>query len=233
MAWGKHPIARGRDTCLTFFIVKTRPLTHLRQTLDGRRVNRAANQIAWQTFQRLKQNMKLKNISLTITAALALGLAGCNKNEPATPAGVSAADAAAKAADAAKTEAEKAAEAAKAEAAKATETAKTEAASVADAAKAEAEKAADAAKIEAAKVAAAQAEAANNTMVQGLIDKAKTLIAEGKFADAASVLQQLTGQTLTAEQTKLVASLNEQVQKALAAKATENVAGNVGNLLKK
>ena len=106
------------------------------------------------------------------------------------------------------------AEAAKAEAVKAAEVAKAEAARVADVAKAEAAKVVDAAK------------ATDNTQAQGLIDKAKTLVAEGKYSDAASTLQQLTGQTLSADQTTLVASLKEQIQKALAA-------GGVGDLLKK
>jgi hypothetical protein len=192
--------------------------------------------------------MNHKTLLLTCTAVLALGLASCSKNEPATPAAedadkaaVSAADAAAKAAEAAKAEAEKAADDAKAEAAKTAEAAKAEAARVAEAAKAEAEKAAEAAKIEAAKVEAAKVEAAkadaskaaDNATIQGLIDQAKSLVAEGNYADATSVLQQLAGKTLSADQTTLVASLKEQIQKALAAKAAENAAGSVGNLLKK
>ena len=177
--------------------------------------------------------MKLEKTSLTVAAALALGLASCSKNEPVTPAAddankaaVSAADAAAKTAETAKAEAEKAAEAAKAEAAKVADAAKAEAARVADAAKAEAEKAAEAAKAEAAK-------AADNAKTQALIDNARSLVIEGKFSEAASVLQQLAGQTLSADQTKLVESLKEQIQKALAAKAADNAAGSVGNLLKK
>lgn len=183
--------------------------------------------------------MKLEKISLTVAAALALGLASCSKNEPATSAADDAsqaagsiADAAAKTAEAAKAEAEKAVEAAKAEAEKAAAAAKAEAEKVAAAAKAEAARVAEAAKAEAASVAEA-AKSTDNTLAQGLIDKAKGLIAEGKYSDAASVLQQLTGQTLSADQTTLVASLKEQIQKALAAKATDNAAGSVGNLLKK
>lgn len=175
----------------------------------------------------------MKRTSLTLAAALALGLAGCGKNESATTtaddahkAAGSAADAAAKTAEAAKAEAAKAADAAKAEAAKTAEAAKAEAARVADAAKAEAAKAADAAKVEATK-------AANTAKTQGLIDKAKSLIAESKFSDASSVLQQLTGLSLTSDQQKLVDALKAQIQKALAAKATESAVGSVGDLLKK
>jgi len=139
-----------------------------------------------------------------------LGWPVAAKNEPVTPAADDASKAAASAADAAK----KGGEAAKAEAAKTADAAKTEAARVADAAKTDT---ADAAK------------AADNNKTQGLIDKAKSLIAEGKFSDAASVLQQLAGQSLSSDQQKIVDGLKEQLQKALAG----NAAGNVGNLLKK
>jgi colicin import membrane protein len=176
--------------------------------------------------------MKQKTLLLTLAAVLALGLAGCSKNESVTPAAddankaaSSAADAAAKTAEAAKVEAAKVAEATKAEAAKTAEAAKVEAAKTAEAAKVEAAKADQATKAEAAKV----AEAAK---AQGLIDKAKSLVAEGKFSDASSVLQQLTGLSLTDEQKKLVDGLKEQIQKALAAKAAADAAGAAGNLLR-
>jgi hypothetical protein len=172
--------------------------------------------------------MKNKTLLLTFTAVLALGLAGCSKNEPVTPAAdnankaaSSAADAADKTAEAAKVEAAKADQAAKVEAAKADQAAKVEAAKVAEAAKVEAAKAAEAAKV---------AEAANNSKIQELIDKAKNLIAETNYTDASSVLQQLAGQSLSGEQTKLVNGLKDQIQKAIAAKAAENAAGD---LLKK
>ena len=171
--------------------------------------------------------MKHKTLLLTFIAALAFGLAGCSKNEPVTTtaddankAASSAADAAAKTAEAAKVEAAKTDQATKAEAAKTAEAAKVEAAKADQAAKVEAAKAAEAAKVEAAK-------AADNAKAQELIDKAKNLVAEGKFSDASSVLQQLTGLSLTSEQQKLVDSLKEQIQKALAAKAAENAAGGL------
>jgi type IV pilus biogenesis protein CpaD/CtpE len=128
--------------------------------------------------------MKFKQMSLTLAAALAFGLVGCNKNEPAALT----TDDATRAAEAVKT-----AEAAKAEAAKAADTGKT----------------------------------------QGLIDKAKGLIAESKFSEASTVLEQLTGQSLSGEQTKLVDALKEQIEKGLIAKTTENAAGIGGDLLKK
>jgi type IV secretory pathway VirB10-like protein len=199
--------------------------------------------------------MKLKRISLT----LALGLAGCGKNDSTT---TTAEDTAAKTAETAKAEAAKAdaakvqaanTEAARVEAAK-VEAARVEAARVeaakADAAKADAAKVEaardEAARVEAAKVEAARVEAAKNeaaklaaakaadsAKAQGLIDKAKTLIAEGKFTEASSVLQQLAGQSLSSDQAKLVDGLKEQIQKALVAKATADAAGSAGNLLKR
>jgi Arc/MetJ-type ribon-helix-helix transcriptional regulator len=173
--------------------------------------------------------MKLKQISLTLAATLALGLAGCGKNESAT---TTAEKTAARSAETAKAEAAKA-DAARVEAAK-VEAAKVEAARVetarAEAAKVEAARV-EAAKDEAAKVAAAIA--ADNAKVQGLVDKVKSLIAEGKFTDASSVLQQLAGRTLSSEQAKLVDGLKEQIQTALVAKAAENAAASAGNLLKR
>jgi len=160
--------------------------------------------------------MKLPKIFLPLVAALAFGQAGCSKNETVAPA----AGDANKTVDSTADAAAKAAEAAKAGAAKVTEAAKVEAARV-GAAKAEAAKAADAAK------------GADNAKVQGLIDKAKRLVAEGKFADATSVLQQLGGQLLSTDQQKLVEGLKEQLQKALAAKAAGDATGAAGNLLKK
>ena len=65
-----------------------------------------------------------------------------------------------------------------------------------------------------------------------MIDKAKNLVADGKFSDATTVLQQLTGLSLTVEQQKLVDGLKDQIQKALAAKAAADAAGAAGNLLK-
>jgi len=60
-----------------------------------------------------------------------------------------------------------------------------------------------------------------------LIDKAQNLVAGTNYTDASSVLQQLAGQTLSDEQTKLVNGLKDQIQKALAARAAENAAGNL------
>ena len=75
--------------------------------------------------------------------------------------------------------------------------------------------------------------AATTSQAQEWIDKAKSLIAESKYSEASSVLQQLAALKLTDEQQKLVDTLKEQIQKALAAKATGEGASTVGNLLKK
>ena len=163
-------------------------------------------------------------ITFALVVVVALVPVSCSRNEPvATTPVVTTTDDANKAATAT-------AEAAKAEAAR------VEAATRAEGAKAESVKIRDAAKVETVPPDGAKPEAAKvtgNETVQMLIDKAKSLIAENKFSDASGVLQQLSGQSLNGEQKTLVESLKEQIQKALAAKATENAAGAAGNLLKK
>lgn len=161
-------------------------------------------------------------LPLMTATALILGSAGCDKQETSK----SVTDEANKAAEAAKVDAAKTAEAARVDAAKAAEAAKVEAARIAEGAKIDAAKTAETAKAETAK-------AADSAKTSELIDKAKSLIAEGKYSDATSVLQQLAGKSLSSDQQKLVDGLKEQIQKALAAKATENAAGAAGNLLKK
>ena len=109
------------------------------------------------------------------------------------------------------------------------------AASVVDDVKKQADSVAASAKATAAdavkEVEAAKESAANS--VQAAIDKAKNLIAETKYEDASRLLQQLAAQTLTPDQQKLVDGLRAQIQKALSAKATSDVTGAAGNLLKK
>jgi hypothetical protein len=59
--------------------------------------------------------------------------------------------------------------------------------------------------------------AAATTQVQGLIDKAKQLLGEGKWSDARALLNQLTGQSLSPELQSSVQALKEQVEKAATA----------------
>lgn len=157
--------------------------------------------------------MKHKTLLLTFAAATAFGLAGCNKSEPAAPA----------AGDVNKTVDTTAAAVAK--------PADAAIAAAATNAVAEAATAVAATNVVAVATNAAAMNATDNSKVQDLIDKAKGLVADGKFADASTVLQQLAGQTLTDAQQKLVDGLKDQIQKALAAKAAGNAAGAAGGLL--
>ena len=75
--------------------------------------------------------------------------------------------------------------------------------------------------------------AAAESKAQEAIDKAKSLVNAGKYQDALTVLNNLSGTKLTDAQQKLVDSLKAQIQKALAGKATTEGASAVGNLLKK
>lgn len=69
--------------------------------------------------------------------------------------------------------------------------------------------------------------------IDSIIAKTKALIDSGKFEDALNALNGLAGMTLSEEQQKMVDSLKQQIQKALAGKATESGASAVGNLLGK
>ena len=65
----------------------------------------------------------------------------------------------------------------------------------------------------------AQASAATDK-AQGIIDQAKSLLADNKASDALTSLKGLSGVQLTSDQQSAVQSLKDQIQKALAAKAT-------------
>jgi len=84
--------------------------------------------------------------------------------------------------------------------------------------------------------AAAQAQAdVASAKVQGLIDQARTYLAENKTSEALALLNQLSGQKLSTEQQSLVQTLKDQVQKAIEgaakAKATDEATKAVGGLL--
>lgn len=61
-----------------------------------------------------------------------------------------------------------------------------------------------------------------------IIDQAKALVGQNKYTEALSSLQQLSSLKLTPEQEKIVASLKEQIQKAM----STNGAKAAGSLLK-
>jgi hypothetical protein len=61
-------------------------------------------------------------------------------------------------------------------------------------------------------------QAAGAASTQGLLDKARSLIADKKYQEAQTVLNQLSGMALSPDQQKLVTELETQVQNALGKK---------------
>lgn len=66
-----------------------------------------------------------------------------------------------------------------------------------------------------------------------VIEAAKKLAGENKYDEALRTLGTLTYNKLAPDQQKLVETLKEQIQKAMAAKATDSAAKAVGDLFKK
>ena len=80
--------------------------------------------------------------------------------------------------------------------------------------------------------AAAAVPAAANNQADTIIGQARALVGQNKYTEALNSLQQLSGMKLSDSQTTVVTALKEQIQKAMAAKATTDVGGAAGNLLK-
>jgi hypothetical protein len=64
-----------------------------------------------------------------------------------------------------------------------------------------------------------------DSQTQGLIDRAKSLVADGKYQDAMTNLTQLANTKLTPDQQSLVDDLKSKIQAALAKAATGDVLG--------
>ena len=73
--------------------------------------------------------------------------------------------------------------------------------------------------------------ATTTNLVQTLIEKAKGMVANEKYKDALTVVQQLSRMKLSGEQQTLVDGLKAQIQTALAQGAATNAASALGNIL--
>ena len=174
--------------------------------------------------------MKLKMSSLIPIVAiscLSLTLCSCSKKEEPVPPTPGSAEKSANttAADAEKAVTGAAADAQKAASGAAADAQKQIQATAADAQKEVQKNTADAQKLTEAGAAASQNQA------QGLIQKAKQLIADKKYSDALESLKGLSNLKLTSDQQKIVDDLKTQVEKLMASDAASGAAKSVGGLL--
>ncbi len=168
--------------------------------------------------------MKIKSLITILTATtLLFGMVGCKKEDTQAAADKTK-DVTGNVVDAIKSGTDKAVDKTKEIAGEAADKTKEVARQVVDKAK----EGAEAVNAEAQKT----TNPAADNKAQSIIEQAKSLLDSGKIQEALTALDGLKGMTLSEAQEKLVASLREQIQKALADNASAG-AGAIGNLLGK